>query len=198
MDALDAIRARRSIGKMGTPGPTPEHLTEILEAGAVAPDHDSLRPFRFVVLEGAGMDAFGAVLAEAYDSRCAAQGKAPEASKREKERTKLRRAPLVIVVAAVRKPSAKIPWVEQRDAAVAAAQNMLIAATALGYGSMWRTGDPAYDESVKAALSLTADDDVVGFLYIGTPTEAARKAPNEPDLTDIVEFYESGTQTLPH
>lgn len=189
MDALKAIKARRSIGRMVDPPPAGDDLTAILEAGACAPDHDSLRPFKFVVLEGAGMDAFGKVLADAYVARCEAAGKAVEPSKHEKELTKLRRAPMVIVVCAVRQPSEKIPWVEQRDAAVCAAENMLVAATALGFGSMWRTGDPAYDPLVKGALGLAAEDDVVAFLYLGTPTEAARKAPNEPDLEGLVEFY---------
>ena len=189
MDALEAIRARRSIGRLGEPAPSGDDLTAILAAGACAPDHDSLRPWKFVVLEGTGMDAFGKVLADAYLARCEAKGKEPEAAKHEKERTKLHRAPMVIVVGALRRPSEKIPWTEQRDSAVAAAENMLIAATALGYGSMWRTGAPADDPLVREALGLTDEDDVVGFLYLGTPTEAARKLPNTPDLDGVVEHY---------
>ena len=189
MNALDAIRARRSIGRLIEPAPSGDDLTAILEAGACAPDHDSLRPFRFTVLQGAGMEAFGEVLADAYVARCEERRVEPDPAKLDKERTKLGRAPMVIVVSAVRRPSEKIPWVEQRDAAVAAAQNMLIAATALGYGSMWRTGDPVYDPRVRAALGFADADEVVGFLYLGTPTEAARKPPNEPDLTGLVARY---------
>ena len=63
---------------------------------------------------------------------------------------------------------------------------MLLAATALGYGSMWRTGDPAYDDDVKAALGLTKQDAIVGFVYLGTPNEGGDKEPNEADLTDLV------------
>ncbi|MBI2169419.1 MAG: nitroreductase [Actinobacteria bacterium] len=190
MDAVEAIRARRSIGRLGEPAPSHDDLKVILEAAACAPDHDSLRPFKFVVLEDDGMDAFGKVLADAYLARCEEAGKDPEPAKHEKELTKLRRAPMVVVVCAVRRPSEKIPWVEQRDAAVAAAQNVLLAATALGYGSMWRTGDPAYDPRVRSALGLGSEDDVVGFLYLGTPTDAARKAPNDPALDGLVERYQ--------
>lgn len=189
MEAFEAIRARRSIGRLVEPAPSGDDLTAILEAAACAPDHDSLRPLKLVVLEGEGMDAFGDVLADAYLARCEGQGVDPDASKYEKERTKLHRAPMVIVVCAVRRESTKIPWTEQRDAAVAAAQNLLLAATALGYGSMWRTGDPAYDPIVRRALGLSDDDDVVGFLYLGTPTDAARKPPNDPDLDGLVEWY---------
>lgn len=189
MDALDAIRARRSIGRLVEPAPSGDDLAAILESGACAPDHGELRPFKFVVLEGQGQDEFGTVLADAYLARCERDGVEPVDAKREKERTKLGRAPMVIVVCAIRRESDKIPWIEQQMAAGAAAQNVLLAATALGYGSMWRTGDPAYDSLVKQALGLTDDDAVVGFLYIGTATEAARKPPNEPDTDDLIRYW---------
>jgi nitroreductase len=93
----------------------------------------------------------------------------------------------VIVVWAQRQDNDKIPWVDQRDAAVAAAQNILLAAHALGYGAMWRTGDPCEDEYVKQKLGAAKDDAVVGFLYIGTPHEP--KEPKTADLTGLVEEY---------
>jgi nitroreductase len=67
---------------------------------------------------------------------------------------------------------------------------MLIASTALSYGSMWRTGDPAYDDDVKAALGLTKEDAIVGFLYLGTPHEGGDTDPNEANLDDLVEWWQ--------
>ncbi|HVT78505.1 MAG TPA: nitroreductase [Acidimicrobiales bacterium] len=186
MDALDAIFARRSIGRMRPPAPNEADLDTILRAAAVAPDHNELRPWKFVVLEGDGKDAFGVVLADAYRARSEAAGKDIVPAKEEKERTKLGRAPMVVVVCAVNRGEDTIPFIEQYAAAAAASQNMLIAATALGYGSMWRTGDPAYDDDVKSALGLTKQDAIVGFLYLGTPNEGGDKEPNEADLTDLV------------
>jgi nitroreductase len=186
MDALDAIFARRSIGRLQPPAPNAADLDTILRAGAVAPDHNTLRPWKFVVLAGDAKDAFGAVLADAYRARCHAAGKDVVPAKEDKERTKLGRAPMVVVVGAVNRGEDTIPFIEQYAAAAAASQNMLLAATALGYGSMWRTGDPAYDAGVKAALGLTDDDAIVGFLYLGTPTAEAMKQPNEAKLDDLV------------
>jgi nitroreductase len=186
MDALDAIFARRSIGRLQPPAPSADDLDTILRAGAVAPDHKTLRPWKFIVLEGDAKDAFGAVLADAYRARCERTGKEVVAAKQDKERTKLGRAPMVLVVSAVNRGEDSIPFIEQYAAAAAASQNMLVAATALGYGSMWRTGDPAYDESVKAALGLTPADAIVGFLYLGMPTPEAMKQPNEANLDDLV------------
>jgi nitroreductase len=92
----------------------------------------------------------------------------------------------VIVVSAVRQPSEKIPWVDQRDAASAATQNFLIAAHALGYGAMWRTGDPCEDEYVKKALGLSVEDAILGFVYVGTPHEGKELAPKAPNLDGLV------------
>ena len=186
MDALTAIAARRSVGRLRPPAPEGEDLDAILGAGASAPDHGGLRPFRFILLRGEGLDAFGQVLADAYLARCRAAGEEPAEAKVDKERSKLRRAPLVVVVAALRQPSDKIPWLEQQQAVAAACQNILLAATALGYGSMWRTGDPVYDEGVKAALGLSDDDAVAGFLYLGTAAQEAEVPPRQPDLSDLV------------
>ena len=190
MDALDAIFARRSTGRLTEPAPSGDDLTRILEAAAAAPDHGELRPFRFVVLEGDAKDAFGHVLADAYLARCEAVGGAPTEGQLNKERTKLGRAPLVLVVGAVHRHSDSIPWPEQFAAAAAAAQNALLAATALGYGSMWRTGDPAYDPRVKAALGLGEHDGVVGFLYLGTPHDGDAKPARRPVLDGLVERWE--------
>lgn len=182
MNALDAIANRRSIGRLKEPAPTAADLRAILKAAASAPDHGELRPFRFTVLDGAAQDAFGVVLEDAYVARCAETGREPEPKKQEKERTKLGRAPVVVIVSAVDQEDEKIPFVEQRDAAVAAAQNALIAATALGYGSMWRTGAPVDDPRVKAALGLRDKDAIVGFLYLGTAPEGITLTPHDPDV----------------
>lgn len=185
MDTFDAIFGRRSISRLIEPAPSGDDLRRILQAGAAAPDHGELRPWKFTVLAGEAKDAFGQVLADAYLARTPS----PHPAALEKERTKLGRAPLVIVVAAVRQPSDAIPWAEQENAAAAAAQNIVLAATALGYGSMWRTGEPSYDPNVKAALGLSPDDAIVGFLYIGTPREDKAKPAREPNLEGLVDHW---------
>lgn len=190
MDAVDAILSRRSTGRLTGPAPAGTDLDRILAAAAAAPDHGELRPFRFVVLAGEAKVAFGQVLADAYLARCQAAGGTPTVGQLTKERTKLGRAPLVLVVGAVHRHSEVVPWEEQVAAAAAAAQNVLIAATALGYGSMWRTGDPVYDPRVKAALGFGEHDAVVGFLYLGTPHEGDDRHPRRPDPDGLVAWWE--------
>jgi len=187
VDTIAAMRTRRSYGRLTEPAPNDDELRTMLEVAAAAPDHGELRPFRFTILRDAGKEAFGEVLEAAYVRRCTDTGVEPVPAKAKKERTKLGRAPLVVVVSAARQPTEKIPWVDQRDAAVAATEHLLLAAHALGYGAMWRTGAPCEDPHVKKALDLADDDAVVGFVYVGTPHEP--KEPREVDLGPLVSEY---------
>jgi nitroreductase len=180
VDTFTAIESRRSNGRLTEPAPSPDDLRRILHAATLAPDHESLRPWKFMVLQGEAKVAFGKVLAQAYEARCADRGIEAHPAKREKELTKLGRAPLVVVAAAVRRSTDKVPFEEQFASAAAAVQNLLLAATALGYGSMWRTGDPAYDPMVKDALGLAPNDAIVGFIYLGTPLADGRPPADRP------------------
>lgn len=163
MDALTAIYGRTSAVRLSTPAPTKEHLNQILQAGVRAPDHGRLAPWRFVVLEGDARTKLGEAMVEAK------RRKAPDMPEQEfeKERDKALRAPTIVVVAARPTPG-KIPDIEQILAVGAGVQNMFLAAHALGYGGMWKTGDAAYDAGVKEALSLDSSDHIVAFLYLGT------------------------------
>ena len=106
----------------------------------------------------------------------------------DRERQKPLRAPLVLVVAAHITPGPKIPAVEQVLSAGAAAQNILLACHAMGYGAMWKTGPAAYDAGIKEALGLEAADEIAGFLYIGTPA-AGPKAPAPLDPADFLKAW---------
>ena len=173
MDAIEALTTRASPAALVAPAPDAATLQRILGAAMRAPDHGRLRPWRFIVVEGAARDAFGAVLADALLRREPAAGEATLA----KERAKPLRAPLIVVVAAVLREHRGVPAIEQIVAAGAAAENILVAAHALGFGAFWRTGAPAYDETVKRALGLKPDDAIVGFLYLGTPAAAPPPMP---------------------
>src|SRR6516164_9192123 len=153
MQAIDALLARRSARALTEPAPDAGALELIFSAAARAPDHGRLRPWRFVVVRGAARERLGAVLAD-----------------------HLRRTqPQIVVVAAHSDSGVKIPVIEQTLSAGAAAHAMMLAAFALGFNSMWKTGDAAYDATVRQALGLEPADAIVGFLYFGT--ESGERAP---------------------
>jgi nitroreductase len=165
MDLLTAIDTRSSAARLTGPPPTPEHLARILDAAARAPDHGRLRPWRFIVLDGALREQFATAAAAAKRSRLPTMSDEQQAA----EILKLTRSPLIVVVACqVRRDQSKIPEVEQIAACAAAAQNLFLAAHDLGYGVMWKTGAAAYDAGVKAAVGLAGDDHIVGIMHLGT------------------------------
>ncbi len=173
MDAMELLGGRHSATRLTEPGPDQAELDAILGAALRAPDHGRLRPWRFVVIPEARREAFGELLERSLVTR------APEASAEElaRERGKALRAPLIVVAAARLRREHKIPEVEQLLAAGAAVENVMLAAQALGFGAMWKTGAPAYDPTVKQALGLDAEDAIVGFLYLGTAVGEPSPAP---------------------
>jgi len=164
MDATTLLRTRASNGKLTEPAPDADSLRFALEAAARSPDHGTLRPWRVHLVRGEARDKLGALMAEAARK----QNPNLSAEEYDKIRKKALRAPLILVVSAVVKEHPKIPAIEQVLAAGAAAQNILLALFARGYSAMWRTGGPAYDEDVKRAFGLRAEDALVAFIYAGT------------------------------
>lgn len=186
MQAIDALLERRSAKTLTDPAPEGGTLELLLECAARAPDHGRLRPWRFILIRGAARERLGELLADQLRRRL------PDASTEalQRERQKALRAPLIIVVAAVCHAVARIPAVEQMLAAGAAAQNIMLAAPALGFGAMWKTGDAAYDDTVKFALGLAAADAIVGFLYLGTAPEGGVPPPVRTPWQDRVSYWE--------
>lgn len=163
MDIFTAIDTRVSAIKLGETAPSREHLLRIMAAGARAPDHGKLAPWQFVVIEGAAR----ATLSEAMAAALLAREPASSADQLQRERDKALRAPCIIAIAAKTKRPHKVPEIEQVLAVGAAVQNMFLAAHALGYGVMWKTGPAVYAANVKATLGWQSEDHIVGFLYLG-------------------------------
>ena len=184
MDAIDLLLTRESALKLDAPGPSEADLDTMFQSAVRAPDHGRLRPWRFVVIEGDKRARLGELMADAMRNRD------PGANEEmlDRERAKPMRAPTIVVAAARVQKGHRIPEFEQIAAAAAAAQNIMLAAHALGYGAMWKTGEPAYDASVKTALGLNADDEIMGFLYLGTNIGAASTQPR-PAARDQVTVW---------
>lgn len=180
---LDMLLTRRSViaNNLGEPGPDAGQLGQILTAGARAPDHKKLCPWRFILFEGEARAAFGRVLADACKR---AEPDAGE-TRLETEAARFLRAPVVIAVIShiVDKPG--VPEWEQILSAGAVCQNLLHAAAASGFSAQWITEWYAFDDAVCSALGLEANERVAGFVYIGTAREAPKER-DRPDLETIV------------
>ena len=165
MDLFDAIYQRQSIGKV-KPDPVPRELIErLLRAAVQAPNHHRVRPWRFIVLSGAARQRMGDIMAE---SKRLAAPDTPSAVL-DVERSRPLRSPVIIAVGVDKPTEPKVLEVENICAAAAAAENLLLAATDLGLGAMWRTGPAALDPRVKEFLGLSPDQHLIALIYVGYP-----------------------------
>lgn len=182
--AIDLLLSRRSgsAKAMTQPGPSQKQLAQILQAGARAPDHGKLFPWRFILFEGKGRARAGDILAEVM------QAEGERDKQVEEERGRFLRAPVVIAVVSAAREQHKIPVWEQELSAGAVCQNILIAATALGFVGNWITEWYAYHPAVKDRLGLKAGERIAGFLYIGTAKDDLEERPR-PDMDRIVTVF---------
>ena len=163
MDAIDLLLTRQSCPRLSEPGPNEAQLNTILDAGVRVPDHAGLAPWEFIIAQGEGLNKLGQIFADA------AINSGADESAQTKAISMPHRAPMVIVVVAKPVEHAKVLEIEQLIAAGCSTMAMQQAAFASGLGAIWRTGGFAFDQKVHESLGLTASDQIVGFLYVGTP-----------------------------
>ncbi|MBA1277770.1 nitroreductase family protein [Stutzerimonas stutzeri] len=181
MDALDLLLNRVSVTRLVDPAPTDAQLDLLFRAALRAPDHGQLRPWRFLTIQGEARERLGELYAEALGLR---QPDAADEALRKARKMPLR-APMVVVVVARILPHPKVPDTEQVLAVGCAAHGMLLAAHAQGLGAVWRTGEFSYDRHVSRELGLAADEQVLGFIYLGMP-DGSTRTPPELDPRDFV------------
>lgn len=190
MEILAALRERVSCPKLRAPGPGDAEIAEMLRCALRAPDHGLLRPWRYVLFRGEARHALGELFVAAELQR----NPQVSADALAKLRQNPLRAPLVIACVAVTTAGHKVPVIEQVASMAAAVQNLQLAADALGYGAMWRTGPMASDAFVKAQLGFARTDEIVAWLYVGT-VDGARREPVPVDPAQFVREWPAGPRS---
>ncbi|KEA64002.1 Nitroreductase family protein [Marinobacterium lacunae] len=163
MDALELLLNRTSCPALQAPAPTDEQLEVMMKAASRAPDHGSLTPYRFLRVQDEGLSKLGELFLSA------SQTEAGELS--DAQSTKLlnmpKRAPMILVAIACTQEHPKVPVSEQVITAGCAAHSVVQAASALGLGAMWRSGDMAFNPEVAKGLGLADNEQIIGFIYLG-------------------------------
>ncbi|MGV7222748.1 MAG: nitroreductase family protein [Nitrospinales bacterium] len=143
MDALEAIRRRRSVREYsGEPIPR-EDLEKIVDAGRLAATGTNQQPWDFMVVTDRKMVEKLKVAAQWMEKAGA-------------------------IIAVVMDPSSRW-WLEDGSAAV---ENILIASTALGYGSCWLEGYTLpREEEFKQLLGVPEEKRLLTLVPEGVPVE---------------------------
>jgi nitroreductase len=147
------------------PGPSAEQLHQICLAASAAPDHGKLLPWRFVLIPASARHRLAKVFEEALLNRD------PHATSEQVAQAaeKAYRAPTLIL--AIAKTTAGDPAIDSYERMVSigcAIQNMLLTATALGFGSALTSGKALRSSQLNALFSLDMGEVAVCFLSVGT------------------------------
>jgi len=168
MEFYDAVTARRSVRRYQPDPIDPEVLARVLEATRIAPSANNVQPWRFILVEDAGVR-------KQLVPVCAKQKFIAE-------------APLVIVACGLPTPSKVGGWISSMTIDVAIAiDHLTLAAAAEGLGTCWIG---AFDnDGVKDLLGIPAEVQVVGLTPLGVPATAGsgtkhRKATEEITCRD--------------
>jgi nitroreductase len=170
VDLETAIHSRRTHKAFGPEPIDRATLLELFELASWAPNHHLTNPWRFRVL---GPQA-RALLAAAVE-----RDKPGSAAK-------LDRAPTLIVASA---SSSDDPQ-ERREnllAGAVAAYIVLLGAQARGLAGYWRTVALLEQPAVREALTIPADEQIIGLLHLGQPIQAQR-IPERAAVGDFASF----------
>ena len=180
MDALDNILNRVSARTLIQPHPNSSEMDLIYKAALRAPDHAWLRPSSFIEVKNEGLDKlsrifenFASTISGVTDEIVTKYKNAPY------------RAPMIIILVNTPKEHPKVPIIEQKLSTAAAAQNIMLALNAMEYSSIWRTGKVAFNKKISSELGLNSNQEILGYLYVGTSDGANKKVP-ELEIDDFV------------
>lgn len=184
-ETIDLLLRRRSVKVVlqNTPGPSQEDIETILRCAIRVPDHKKLTPWRIQVVQGESQNKLGKIFAEVFQE----ENPDADSTRIEFERNRPARTPLLLIVS-TKIESDKAPRWEQILSGAAVCQNIIIAASALGYASQWLSEWVNFSGAIKAHLGITNGDEILGYIYIGTAEEAPTERPR-PELEDIVSYF---------
>jgi nitroreductase len=165
--AAALIHGRRTVlpANLADPGPDAQEVQQILGAAAAAPDHHDLVPWRFVLVPARSREALG----ECFET--ALRERDPSASPEQlaKAHEKAFRSPLLLLaIGCLGNPDPEIPANQRLVSAGCAIQNMLLMATALGYGSALTSGKALHSRALRELFALGAQEEALCFISVGT------------------------------
>ena len=182
MDALKNILNRVSARQLSEPYPNKEEMDIVYNAALRAPDHAWLKPSSFIEVKNEGLDKlskifldFGKSCSDVSDIVLNKYKNAPY------------RAPMIVILVNTYKEHPKIPAIEQKLSTATAAQNIMLALNAMNYACIWRTGKLAFNKNVQKSLGLDENQEILGYLYIGTEVGTKKKIPSL-DIDDFVSY----------
>jgi len=179
MPVLDFIYQRSSchVHEMSQPAPDKMQLKRIFQAVMSAPDHGNIRPWHLVVVANDQVPTMCELMCEAWLEG----GGDIDPAKVRRLTNYLCDAPMVVVVSANITSPHPVSRRDQVLSAAAACQNILLAAEEQGVAAIWYSTDAAELPRVQELFGLTAQQEPVAFIMLGTKKSERIKLRGEVD-----------------
>jgi nitroreductase len=192
VNALEAIQTRRSIRKYKSDPVDRDTIQKLLDAAVLAPSAKNSQTWRFTVVTGAKKEEMVSVIRAGMAAR-AAEGQEPGTAKWSIRC--IEQAPVTILV---HNTDGIHPWKARKEheswwdlatvqSVSAAIENMLLAATEFGLGSLWIADIwEAYPE-VNAWLGI--DHQLVSAVAVGYPISSP-ETPQRKPMSEVVRWLD--------
>ena len=194
---MNAIYDRRSIRKYKDKPVDKQLITDIIDAGRVAPSAKNRQPWKYIVFSGQSKEELLDKMEAGINREVNVSPSLPESSAGIPDARNtlkiMREAPVIILVLNTNGKSPFEPVsADDRITEIcdtlsigASIQNILLKATELGLGTLWIANTCfAYRELTKY---LDTDNQLVGAIAVGYPDESPNPRPRK-SLDEIIEF----------
>ncbi len=183
---LDRLGAPRAEPARDGTAPDDRTLSRVLATAMTVPDHGGLRPWRFAVVSGAGRERFAtALVAGLHELRGQDLPEAVVA----KMHGKAFAAPCAVVLISSPDTASNVPVWEQVISASCTGYAVVLAATALGLGAVWKSAAVLESGPVRSLFELQPDERLLGWVNLGDPAPLGPRGtrPERPvDLDALV------------
>lgn len=175
----DFLIKRRSTAKLSDPAPIKTDVKKIIQCAMSVPDHGGLRPYRFVVIDGDTRRLFAKAMVA---STIAEKGDVTPAIEKKIE-AKAFLAPMQIAIIFNPKIDCKIPEWEQFATASCTGYAITIAASSLGYESIWKSFGYSSAMPIIEFLKMNPREKFLGWINLGSRCPNPLLARQLPDTS---------------
>ena len=197
MDALEAIRTRRSLRQLADRAVPRDLVDEALRMALLAPAPHHTRPWRYVVVSPERRESLATAMGAGWRTDLERDGHPQVLIEKllAKSRRQIMSAPALILSCLTHEGlrdwpderRARNEWAMAQQSAGAGMQNLMLAAHALGLASYWISAPLFAPEAVRGALELPDDYVAQAFVVLGYPTEGASPKPRPAiDATSLI------------
>ncbi|QIB28028.1 nitroreductase family protein [Caloranaerobacter azorensis] len=212
MEKLDFIYKRHSVRKFKDIDVPIEDIKEIIKAGTYAPSGKNLQNWHFVVVKNKEKIEEMARIVERKNAELANYAKDEDTKKSFtkylKYHTVFRNAPVVILVYAGPYPSTGLELLKEKGASkeeldavilpnpgiqniAAAMENILLAASSMGYGTCWMTGPNYASREITDYIGFKKEGYFLAAMTpLGIPEEFELKSPPRKPLEEVMTIIE--------